>query len=95
MLKILKIPKYLKNKNINKAKFLENGVKKLIDECAQSLHNLIIKLTKKYVIMYKLNIKRQLKFGMKDFKLFFEKSVRNIYFNILPKKKPSIYKTYK
>ena len=95
LLKILKIPKYLKNKNINKAKFLENGVKKLIDECAQSLHNLIIKLTKKYVIMYKLNIKRQLKFGMKDFKLFFEKSVRNIYFNILPKKKPSIYKTDK
>ena len=93
--KIFKIPKYLKNKDINKAKFLENGVKRLIDECAQSLHNAIIHLSENYVKMYKLNIKKQLKFGMKDFKLFFEKSVRNIYYDILPKKKPSIYKSDK
>lgn len=91
----IQIPKYLKNKDTNKAKFLENGVKRLIDECAQSLHNLIMNLSKKYVNMYKLNIKAQLKFGMKDFKLFFEKSVRNIYYDILPKKKPFIYKSDK
>ena len=88
----LKIPKYLKNKNINRPKFLENGVKRLIDECAQSLHNLIINLSKKYDSLYKLNIKKQLKFSMRDYKSFFEKSVRSIYYNILPKKKPSIFK---
>ena len=90
--KIFKLPKYLKNKNTNISRFYENGVKRSIAECSHSIHNVIINLSKKYIKIYKLNIKKQLKCSIRDFQLFFDKPLKEIYFDILPKKIPSIYK---
>ena len=84
-----KVPNYLKNKNENKSKFYEIGTKRIITECFKSLDNFI---KNKNVKIYKLYPKRQVKSSNLDLKLFFNKSIYNIYIDNLPKRLPSKYK---
>ena len=84
-----KVPNYLKNKNENKSKFYEIGTKRIITECFKSLDNFI---NNKKVIIYKLYPNQQVKSSILDLKLFFNKSIYNIYIDNLPKRLPSKYK---
>ena len=84
-----KVPKYLENKNKNKSKFYEIGIKRIITECFKSLEKFI---KNKNAKIYKIYPKRQVKSSIRDLQLFFNKPIYNIYIDNLPKKLPSKYK---
>ena len=84
-----KVPKYLENKNKNKSKFYEIGIKRIITECLKSLAKFI---KNKNAKIYKSYHKRQVKSSKRELQLFFNKPIYNIYIDNLPKKLPSKYK---
>jgi len=80
-------PKYLSKKRQRPSKFYANGIRKILTVCAKNLDISIRNLCKKYKIkIYKLNIKNKIKWSKKDLKIFFEKSIIDIYCSLLPKK---------
>lgn len=89
-----KIPKYLQNKEENKCKFYNEGVRRVIFICAHSFDNFISNyILKKYNIkIQKLNINKQLKLDFKNYRNFFNKSIIDIYSDSFPKKKGKKYK---
>ena len=83
-------PKYLSKEGqrpSRPSKFYANGIRKILTICAKNLDISIRNLCKKYKIkIYKLNIKNKIKWSKKDLKIFFEKSIIDIYCSLLPKK---------